>query len=97
MTAPARAFLHVRVTPRAARATLERDGQGILRARLTAAPVDGRANTALIDLLAERLDLPKSAFELTRGARAREKTLCVRGCSPDDLALRIDAALGFRR
>ena len=81
MTAPARAYLRVRVVPRAARAALSRDATGALRIHLTATPVEGAANRALLALLAERLDLPKSALEIARGHRGREKLVCVHGCS----------------
>jgi uncharacterized protein YggU (UPF0235/DUF167 family) len=67
-----------------------------LRAYVTAPPVDDAANEALIELLAARLRLPKTAFELTRGARGREKTVCVRGCALGELEERLRAGLDSR-
>jgi uncharacterized protein len=81
MTDGARAYVSVRVVPRAARTALTRDARGTLRAHLTAAPVDGAANRALIALLAERLGVPKRMIELLRGERGRDKVLCVHGLS----------------
>jgi uncharacterized protein len=81
MTDGARAYVNVRVVPRAARTALTRDATGALRAHLTAAPVDGAANRALIALLAERLGVPKRMIELSRGERGRDKVLCVHGLS----------------
>src|SRR5262249_54356215 len=66
----------VRVVPRADRNAL--DGMtesGALRIRLTAPPVEGAANTALIAFLAETLGVPKRDVAIVRGERGREKLL----------------------
>ncbi|HKB47859.1 MAG TPA: DUF167 domain-containing protein [Ktedonobacterales bacterium] len=68
----------VRVVPRASRDELAREGD-LLRARLTAPPVEGAANAALVALLSERLRIPKRAVTVTRGARSREKLLAIAG------------------
>ena len=57
------------------------DGTAVIRAAVTAPPEGGQANARLIALLAKTWRLPKSAFEITAGARARRKTLLVRGKS----------------
>lgn len=69
----------VRVTPRASRDAIEGAYQGALKVRLTAPPVDDRANEALIDLLAERLNVPKSAVRIVAGAKSRTKQVEVAG------------------
>lgn len=48
-----------------------------LKIRLAAPPVDGKANAALVDFLAGRLGLPKSAIELKSGQSSRRKQLLV--------------------
>jgi uncharacterized protein YggU (UPF0235/DUF167 family) len=68
----------IRVTPRAARATLALE-HGELRVRLPAPPVEGAANAALLALLAERLGLPRRAITLVRGATARHKLVAIAG------------------
>jgi len=77
----------LRVQPRARRTTLE-NSQGTLKAAVTAAPEDGKANDAVIALLAETWHLPKSSFGIVRGASARTKTVSVAG-EPGVLADRI--------
>jgi hypothetical protein len=89
MTADARAWVSVRVVPRASRTRLARDPTGALRAYLTAAPVDGAANRALIALVADHLGVAKRDVELTRGERARDKVLCVHGLTPDAVERRL--------
>ena len=87
------ASLRVRVIPRASRTALTRDGTGSLRARLTAPPVDGAANRALVELLAAELHFPKRSFAIVRGERGRTKVVAVRGCNQAELERRIGAAL----
>jgi len=93
MRAPARAYLRIRVVPRAARSALARDASGVLRVHLTAPPVEGAANRALIALLAERLALPKNTLAVARGERGRDKVVSVDGCSPSDVEQRLARAL----
>ena len=48
---------------------------GRLKIKITAPPVDGRANAALIDFLAKHFRVPKSTIEILRGTTIPEKTL----------------------
>ncbi|HEU4642148.1 MAG TPA: DUF167 domain-containing protein [Gemmatimonadaceae bacterium] len=69
----------VRVQPRAGRTALDGTHAGALRVRLAAAPVDGAANEALVELLADRLDVPRSAITIVSGATSRTKLVEVHG------------------
>ena len=60
----------VRVTPRASRDAIEGEHQGALKLRLTAPPVEGRANEALRRLLAESLNVSVSAVRIVAGEKA---------------------------
>ena len=71
----------VRVQPRSSRDAIEGEWQGALKVRLTAPPVDDRANEALRRLLAERLKLPLAAVRIVSGERSRTKRVEVRGAS----------------
>src|SRR5262245_33463151 len=84
-----RAVLYVRVVPRAAREALTRDATGKWRAHLTAPPVDGAANRALVVLLADRLGLPRRAIALLRGERGRDKVIVVEGLSTAEVETRL--------
>ena len=82
--------LHLRVTPNAGVDRIEgteiRDnGTAVLRARVKAVPDKGKANAAVIALLAKTLGIPKSAITLVSGDTARFKTLHIAG-DPDSLA-----------
>jgi uncharacterized protein len=75
-----RLLISLRVTPHASRDAIALESD-ILRVRLTAPPVEGAANEALIALFAARLRLPKRAITLVCGATARQKTVAVEGIS----------------
>jgi uncharacterized protein (TIGR00251 family) len=75
----------VRVTPRASRDAIEGEREGALRVRLTAPPVDDRANDALRRLLAARLNIPLSAVRILSGERSRTKRVEVRGATADQV------------
>ncbi|NLG67997.1 MAG: DUF167 domain-containing protein [Firmicutes bacterium] len=72
-------LLSVRLQPGAARSEVAGVQGDALRLRIAAPPVDGRANDAARDFLAERLGVPRSAIVLTRGATARHKLFFVQG------------------
>ena len=67
------AEISVRVTPKARRNEVSVDQDGMLRVHVTVAPEDGKANAAVIKLLAKALGLAKSRLTLIRGAASRDK------------------------
>jgi uncharacterized protein (TIGR00251 family) len=70
---PEAVLLHVRVQPKA-RANAVKGWHGAaLRVSVTAAPEDGKANRAVIALLAETFDVAPSSIDLVRGAASRDK------------------------
>ena len=81
--------IELRAQPRARRSALECTRQGALKAAVTAPAEDGKANKAIVELLAAEWRLPKSAIEVMRGAAARAKTVSISGDSAL-LAGRID-------
>lgn len=64
--------LEVRVTPKASRNKIERDGNA-LRVYVTTAPENGKATAAVQKLLAKALGVPKSRLTLIRGEISRDK------------------------
>jgi uncharacterized protein YggU (UPF0235/DUF167 family) len=74
----------VRLTPRASRPgiggqVVEADGSAWLLARVSAPPEAGKANEALLKLLASRLGVPASACRVAAGAGARRKRVRIEG------------------
>lgn len=79
---------HITVKPKSSRNEVARTAEGVL-VRVTAPPVEGAANAAVVELLAKVLDVPKSRLEITAGAGARMKRVAVRGLSQDELEERL--------
>lgn len=76
--------LFVRLTPKGGRDAVEgvkpaADGGAELAARVTAVPEDGKANAALLKLLAKSLKLPGRDFEIVAGATDRHKQIHIAG------------------
>ncbi len=74
--------LRVRLTPNARRDSLDgwetdADGQDVLRAHVRAVPEKGKANAALVKLLAKRMGIGKTRLTLTRGQTSRIKTIAI--------------------
>ena len=69
----------VRVQPRANHDAIEADHAGALKVRLTAPPLEGRANESLRRLLAGRLNVPLSAVRIISGENSRNKRIAVAG------------------
>ena len=79
----------VTVSPGASRSELAgRHGDG-WKVRVAAPPERGRANKALVDLLAEALDLPRSRLVVVAGRSARRKVVEVAGLDLDEIARRL--------
>lgn len=75
----------VRVQPRGSREAFEGVWQGALKVRLTAPPVDDRANLALRRFLAEHLAIPVSAVRIVSGRHSRRKRVAVCGASREQI------------
>jgi uncharacterized protein YggU (UPF0235/DUF167 family) len=67
----------------------ERDGVFVVR--VTAPPVEGKANDALCALIARRARVGRSRVEIVRGASARDKVVRVEGVTSEQLRRALDA------
>ena len=85
--------VRVRVQPRASREGIDGRQAGAWRVRVSAPPMDGDANRAVIALLARALGVRPAALKIVRGARGRDKLVHVEGLCPEDIERRL-AAVG---
>ena len=91
-------LLSLRLTPKSSKDAVEgietlSDGRRVLKARVRAAPEDGKANLALLRLLADQLGRPLRALTLTSGATARAKVIRIEG-EPEGVIARLAALTG---
>lgn len=90
--------LSVRVQPGAPRGRLKGwRADGALQLAVAAAPEDGRANRAVLELLAGVLGIGVKALSLERGATSRSKLIEIEGLGEDEVKMRIDRALARAR
>jgi uncharacterized protein (TIGR00251 family) len=88
------AALAVRVTPRASRNEItEIQSDGTVKVRLTALPVEGDANRALIDFMAEVLGVPPSKLDIVAGLSGKDKLISVLDMDMDEVHRRVVAYL----
>ncbi len=88
---PGGVVIDVRVIPRAGKSGLVGTRDGALLIRLHAAPVDGAANTELIEVLARALGVAKRAITIVSGERSREKRVSVAGVTMGTAEARLRA------
>ncbi len=80
--------INVRVIPRSSKNMVEWE-EGGLKVHLTAPPVDGTANAALIALLARALAVPKRDIQIVHGTTSRSKVVEIAGISAGEIEKRI--------
>lgn len=84
-------YLELRVQPGARRAgTVGVHGEA-LKLAVNAPPEDGKANQAVIELLAELLELPRQQVQITRGLSSRSKTALISGLTEAELREQLTA------
>ncbi len=79
------ARIAVRLQPRGRRDELLGFADDVLRARVSAPPVDGRANQALCKLIAKRAGVAPSRVSVVRGEKSRDKLVLVEGVGEAEL------------
>ena len=82
---------HIRVVPRASRCEPAGIRDGAWKLRITAPPVEGKANQACIELLAELLGVKRAQVKIIAGHASRTKTVAVKGAKATEIADRIAA------
>ena len=86
-------ILDVRVIPRASKSAIAGKRGDALLVRLSAPPVDGAANEALVEFLARALGQPRRNVTIVSGHKSRDKRVSIEGISDSDLTSRLSAIL----
>lgn len=81
--------IRVKVLPRSSRNEIIAKQEDYYKVRLTSPPVEGKANKALLELLAKKLGIPKSNVEIISGKGSRLKSIRISGLSLE----RVDSLL----
>lgn len=83
--------IDVRVIPRASKTTLAGVRDGRLLVRLSAPPVDGAANDALVEFFSKLFACPRRAVRIVSGDKNRSKRVAIDGLSIDTARARVNA------
>lgn len=88
------AAIAVRITTRASKNEISGILEdGTIKIKLTAAPVDGKANQMLIEFLSKLLDCPKSSIEIVAGNSGRDKLITITDLNSDLVQQKILASI----
>ena len=82
-------MLKVHINPRSSRNQITGWRNGVLYIKLTAPPVEGAANKAAVEFLADQLGIKKSQITLVSGSTSRDKTFEVIGLSEEEIHHRL--------
>jgi uncharacterized protein (TIGR00251 family) len=82
--------LALKVVPNAPRDEVAGWLGGALKVKLHSPALEGRANAALVEFLAERLALPRRAIALAQGAKSRQKLVRIEGLTLTEVRRRLD-------
>lgn len=86
-------FIRVRLQPRSSRCAVEGVQENSLKIKLTAPPVEGEANRALIEFLSDILGVRKSALSIDSGTKSREKRVRVEGLGIKEIVERLSGVI----
>ena len=70
-------ILNIKISPNSSKNIILKDETG-LKIKLTAQPIEGKANKALIEFLSKQLKIPKTSIEILKGETSKEKTLLIK-------------------
>jgi uncharacterized protein len=82
--------VRLRIQPRSSRNEVAGLHGDAVKIRLSAPPVDGAANAALVDFLAEKLGVARSTIRLVSGQTSRSKVVAIEGLRMDEVAARLN-------
>lgn len=78
--------LQLKISPNASKNAILKDDTGI-KIKLTAQPIEGKANKALVEFLSKQLKIPKTSIEILRGETSKDKTLLLKNVDNDKILL----------
>lgn len=77
-------IIALRISPNASKNEIIKTEDGI-KVKITAQPIDGKANKALIEYLSKQFKIPKSLFEIIKGETSKDKTVLIKIRNEDDI------------
>ncbi len=79
-------IVQIKISPNASKNEIIKDDTGI-KIKLTAQPIEGKANKALIEFLSKQFKIPKTSISIIKGETSKDKTLLIKVSDSDKIAL----------
>ena len=70
-------IIRLKISPNASKNEIIRSSDGI-KIKITAQPIDGKANKCLVEFISKKYKIPKSSIEIVRGETSKEKTILIK-------------------
>jgi len=83
--------IKIKLLPRSSKNQIVGKEGDTLKVKVTSPPVDGKANEALIELLAKRLGVSKSSIKIISGRRSKLKTVTISGLSQKEITILLES------
>lgn len=77
-------IVNLRISPNAKKNEIIKDGD-IIKVKITALPIDGKANKALVEFFAKNFKIPKTSIEILKGETSKEKTILFKTMDEDKI------------
>lgn len=79
--------VNLRISPNSAKNEIIKNDDGSVKVKITALPIDGKANKALVEFLSKTFKLPKTSIEIVRGETSKDKTILFKTDDIDKIEL----------
>ena len=79
--------VNLRISPNSAKNEIIKNDDGPVKVKITAQPIDGKANKALVEFLSKTFKLPKTSIEIVRGETSKDKTILFKTDDIDKIEL----------
>ena len=79
-------IIRLKISPNASKNEIIRSSDGI-KIKITAQPIDGKANKCLVEFISKKYKIPKRSIEIVRGETSKEKTILIKNLDNDKLEI----------
>ena len=79
-------IIRLKISPNASKNEIIRSSDG-RKIKITAQPIDGKANKCLVEFISKKYKIPKSSIEIVRGETSKEKTILIKNLDNDKLEI----------
>ena len=78
-------LVQIKISPNSSKNAILKDESGV-KIKVTAQPIENKANKAVIEILSKQLKIPKSSIEIVKGETSKEKTLLIKIFDDDKIS-----------